>query len=86
MVNFPYFTIEDAAAGIAYYREHCGLRRNSAYRCPSEEERLWYREHGILLLEHGAGQMGNVIVTRDQPDGGIDSAVISALIAKIGGR
>jgi hypothetical protein len=86
VVKYPDFTIEDDDAGITYLWEHCGMLHDPAYRRRWEEKQQWYREHGILPLEQGGGPKGALIVTRDQPDGGIDSAVISALIAKIGGR
>ena len=86
MVKYPDFTIEDDDAVIAYYWEHCGLLHDSAYRRRWEEKQQWYRDQGIRLLEHGGGPKGTLIVTRDQPDGGIDSAGISALIARIAGH
>jgi hypothetical protein len=86
VVKYPDFTIEDDAAGITYLWEHCGLLHDAAYRRRWEEKQQWYPAHGILPLEQGGGPKGTLIVTRDQPDGGIDSAFISALIAKIGGR
>jgi len=73
-------------AGITYLWEHFGLLHDPAYRRRWEEKQQWYREHGILPLEQGGGPKGALIVTRDQPDGGIDSASISALVARIGGR
>ena len=86
LVKYPDFTIEDDDAGITYLWEHCGLLHDPAYRRRWEEKQHWYREHGILPLEQGGGPKGTLIVTRDQPDGGIDSASISALVARIGGR
>lgn len=86
VVKYPDFTIEDDDAGITYYWEHCGLLQDHAYRRRWEEKQQWYREHDILPLEQGGGPKGTLIVTRDQPDGGIDSASISALVARIGGR
>lgn len=60
--------------------------RDPVCRRRGGEEQHWYREHTVEPREQGGGPKGTLIVTRDQPDGGIDSAVISALIAKIGGR
>ena len=40
----------------------------------------------ILPLADGRWPNGSLIVTRDHPDGGIDSVGTSALITKIGGR
>jgi hypothetical protein len=86
VVKYPDFTIEDDDTGITYLWEHCGLLHDRAYRRRWEEKQQWYREHGILPLEQGGGPKGTLIATRDEPDGGIDSASISALIATIGGR
>lgn len=83
--KYPDFTIEDDDTGITYYWEHCGLLHDAAYRRRWEEKQQWYREQGILSLEEGGGPKGALIVTRDQRDGGIDSAGIAAVIAKIGG-
>jgi hypothetical protein len=86
VVKYPDFTIEDDDAGITYLWEHCGMLHDPAYRRRWEEKQQWYRTHGILPLEQGGGPKGTLIVTRDQPDGGIDSAGISVLIARISGR
>lgn len=80
VVKYPDFTIEDDATGITYYWEHCGLLHDPAYRRRWEAKQEWYREQGILPLEEGGGPQGTLIVTRDQPDGGIDSPAIAALI------
>ena len=86
VVKYPDFTIEDDDAGITYIWEHCGMLHDPAYRRRWEEKQQWYRAHGILPLEQGGGPKGTLIVTRDQQDGGIDSAGISVLIARISGR
>lgn len=82
-VKYPDFTIEDDDSGITYYWEHCGLLHDPAYRRRWEEKQQWYRGHGIFPIEEGGGPNGTLIITRDQPDGGIDSAVIAALVSKI---
>jgi hypothetical protein len=83
VVKYPDFTIEDDDAGVTYHWEHCGLLHDPAYRCRWEEKQQWYREHGIVSLDLGGGPKGTLIVTRDQPDGGIDSPHIAALIGKV---
>lgn len=83
VVKYPDFTIEDDAAGITYYWEHCGLLHNAAYRRRWEEKLEWYRTHGILPVADGGGPHGSLIVTRDRPDGGIDSPEIAALISSV---
>ena len=86
IISRPDFTIEDDDAGITYLWEHCGMLHDPAYRRWREKKQHWYRDHGILPLEQGGGPKGTLVMTRDEPDGGIDSAVISALIARIGGH
>lgn len=83
VVKYPDFTIEDDDAGATYYWEHCGMLHDAAYRRRWEEKQTWYRENDILPHEEGGGSKGTLIVTRDQIDGGIDSAQISGLIDKI---
>lgn len=86
VVKYPDFTIEDDAAGVTYYWEHCGMLHDPAYRHRWHEKEVWYREQGVLPFDEGGGPRGTLVVTRDQPDGGIDSACIAAVIATIGGR
>lgn len=86
LFKYPDFTIEDDDTGITYYWEHCGLLHDPAYRRRWQEKQQWYREQGIVLLEQGGGPKGTLIVTRDQADGGIDSAGIAVVIAKLGGH
>ncbi len=83
VVKYPDFTIEDDDTGIAYYWEHCGLLHDPAYRRRWEEKQQWYRELGIVPLDEGGGPKGTLIVTRDQPDGGIDSPQIASLIGTV---
>lgn len=83
VVKYPDFTIEDDDAGVTYHWEHCGLLHDPTYRRRWEEKQQWYREHGIVSLDQGGGPKGTLIVTRDQPDGGIDSPQIAALIGRV---
>lgn len=83
VVKYPDFTIEDDAAGVTYYWEHCGMLHDAAYRRRWEEKQAWYREQGVLLLDDGGGPKGTLVVTRDQAAGGIDSPAITALIAQV---
>lgn len=83
VVKYPDFTIEDDDAGITYYWEHCGLLHNPNYRRRWEVKLAWYEAQGILRHEEGGGPRGTLIVTRDEPDGGIDSAAIARLIKEV---
>jgi hypothetical protein len=83
VVKYPDFTVEDDDTGTTYYWEHCGLLHDPGYRRRWEEKYQWYVGHGILPLDEGGGPHGTLIVTRDEPDGGIYSPQIADLIAKI---
>jgi hypothetical protein len=48
-----------------------------------EDKQTWYRTHGSLPLREGGGPKGALIVSEDQPDGGIDCPKINALINSI---
>jgi hypothetical protein len=83
LTKYPDFTIEDDDAGITYYWEHCGMLGDAKYRRRWEEKRAWYRANGILPKSEGGGPKGILIVTEDQPNGGIDSAKIAAIVQSI---
>ena len=85
VVKYPDFTIEDDAAGITYYWEHCGMLHDPTYRRRWQEKQDWYREQGVLPIDEGGGSKGTLIISRDQPDGGIDSSQIAAIIDQIVG-
>ena len=54
-----------------------------SYRRRWEAKLDWYRTHGILPREEGGGENGTLIVTRDEANGSIDSARITALIVDL---
>ena len=83
VTKYPDFTIEDDDSGVTYYWEHCGILVVPEYSRRWEAKKVWYREHGILPLEEGGGPNGTLLVSVDQPDGGIDSAAINQLIQAI---
>lgn len=83
--RYPDFTIEDAESGVNFYWEHCGMLHLPGYKDRWERKLLWYRSHGILPEEEGGGQNGSLIVTRDDEKGGIDSAEIAEIIARLFG-
>jgi hypothetical protein len=76
-IRYPDFTIEDDDLGITYYWEHCGMLSNLEYRKRWEAKLEWYRSHNILPIEEG----GNLIVTMETENGGIDSKKIQQLIS-----
>ncbi|MCX2472760.1 AAA family ATPase [Pedobacter sp. MC2016-05] len=79
----PDFTIEDSDTGIIYYWEHLGMLNQDGYRVKWNRKQEWYTRNGIQ--EHTIDQNADkqLIITRDKPDGGIDSAEIKALIDKL---
>ena len=83
ITKYPDFTIEDMESGLTFYWEHCGMLHVLSYRRRWEEKLGWYRAHGILPREEGGGENGTLIVTRDETNGSIDSAKITALIVDL---
>lgn len=81
--KFPDFTIEDDDTGVIYYWEHLGMLGDRGYKRRWDEKEQWYRENGILPHEEGGGPNGTLIVSRDDPKGGIDSSYINRLIEKV---
>ena len=67
------FTVENAESGLCFYWEHCGMLGDAAYNKHWQEKQALYEKHGIVLGE-------NLIVSKDSPDGGIDSAEIQGFI------
>ena len=83
VTKYPDFTIEDMESGLTFYWEHCGMLHVPSYRDRWEEKLKWYRNHDIRPREDGGGENGVLIVTRDEANGSIDSAKITALITDI---
>jgi hypothetical protein len=83
VTKYPDFTIEDMESGETFYWEHCGMLHVPDYRGRWEEKLDWYRSQGILPQEEGGGETGSLIVTRDEPNGSIDSAKIAQLVAEL---
>lgn len=83
--KFPDFTIEDDDTGITYVWEHLGMLGDPGYERRWIEKKRWYRENGILPREEGDGPNGTLIITRDDPRGGIDSSAIRRLVEEVFG-
>lgn len=81
--KFPDFTIEDDDRGVKYIWEHLGLLGDYAYKRRWQEKKRWYRDNGILPHKDGGGPNGTLIITRDDPIGGIDSFYIKSLIEEV---
>jgi hypothetical protein len=80
--KYPDFTIEDMESGKTYFWEHCGMLHVPSYRRRWEEKLAWYRDQRILPYDDGGGENGNLIVTRDEVNGSIDSAAIALLVKR----
>jgi hypothetical protein len=83
--KFPDFTIEDDNTGELYYWEHLGMLGDRGYKRRWDEKEQWYRDSGIVPHEEGGGPNGTLIITRDDPDGGINSLYINQLIEEVFG-
>jgi hypothetical protein len=81
--KFPDFTIEDDDTGKKYIWEHLGMLGQPDYKKRWKEKEQWYRDNDILSHKEGGGGNGTLIVTRDDPRGGIDSQFINELIDKV---
>lgn len=80
---YPDFTIMDDDTGTCYYWEHLGLLNNPDYKTRWERKLSVYRNANILPYDEGGGDVGTLIVTRDDESGGIDSKSIANLIRNI---
>jgi hypothetical protein len=80
VTKYPDFTIEDDDTGITYYWEHCGMLADPEYKSRWEEKKQWYSGNGIL---EGGGPNGTLIVSWDEPNGGISSQQIVELIDSV---
>ena len=83
VTKYPDFTIEDMESGLTVYWEHSGMLHVPSYKARWDEKRAWYRGHHILPHEEGGGKHGTLVETRDEPNGGIDSAKIIDLISNV---
>lgn len=72
--KLPDFTFKDAASGSYIIWEHLGMLGNPEYKAAWEEKKRIYEANGFTE------ENGNLIVTMDSLDGGIDSTVIQQKI------
>lgn len=79
----PDFTIEDNDSGITYYWEHLGLLIKDDYRSKWKIKQEWYERKGIIEYTKNANADKQLIITRDKPDGGIDSSEIKSIIDEL---
>ena len=65
--KLPDFTFDDAATGSYIIWEHCGMLTDPLYK------RRWEEKKKLYALNGFSEEIGNLIVTQDQPNGGIDT-------------
>jgi len=66
--------------GITYYWEHLGLLTKDDYRSKWKRKQEWYERNGIVDYTKNSDADKQLILTRDKPDGGIDSSEIKGII------
>ena len=81
--RYPDFTIEDAASGLTFYWEHCGMLTDPGYKARWDAKRSWYEKNGIMSLEDGGGANGTLVVTSDDAQTGFDSVEIGKIIERL---
>jgi hypothetical protein len=81
--RYPDFTIEDAESGETVYWEHLGLLGDTGYRRRWERKLKWYRDQRILRVDESGERVANLLVTEDDPQGGIDSAAIAESVKRL---
>lgn len=79
----PDFTIEDNDTGITYYWEHLGMLTKDDYRSKWKRKQEWYEKMRIVEYTKNKDADFQLIITRDKPDGGIDSTEIKNIINEL---
>ncbi|MBU9723641.1 MULTISPECIES: AAA family ATPase [Bacillaceae] len=77
--KYPDFTIEDDDTGNTLFWEHCGMMFDEGYKRRWERNLQWYRDQGIKPIDEG----GELIITQDNENGGIDAAKIKEIISNL---
>lgn len=81
--RFPDFSFIHDISSVQYYWEHLGMLDDSAYAARWQRKLAAYRASEILPREEGGGARGTLIVTRDEPGGGFDSAKIARILDEV---
>lgn len=79
----PDFTIEDSDSGIIYYWEHLGMLTDDNYRSKWKRKQEWYDRSGVEEYTKNSNADKQLIITRDKPDGGIDSSEIKEILEEL---
>jgi hypothetical protein len=83
ITRLPDFTIEDFDTGVTYYWEHLGMLHVPSYQERWNRKEAWYRSNGILSVAEGGGPNGTLLVSRDNPDGTIDSGALEGMVVDV---
>ena len=82
-IKRPDFYIIDDDSGIDYYWEHLGMLNDSDYAQKWNEKLNWYKSKKILPIVEGGGENGTLIITKDDPKGGISAKDIVKIIEEV---
>lgn len=80
--RYPDFTIDDEISGRIIFWEHLGMLEREDYRRSWEKKLAWYRSHGVLPADEGAGPNGILVTTRESSSTGFDSSAVQTVIRK----
>jgi ATP-dependent exoDNAse (exonuclease V) alpha subunit len=79
----PDFTIEHLGTGRVFYWEHLGMMTLLDYRKKWEKKKQGYLDNGFVLFTNAIPDNDKVlIITEDNPNGGIDSQHFDEIIRK----
>lgn len=79
----PDFTIENLGTGKVFYWEHLGMMTREDYREKWEKKKQGYIDDGfVLFTEAGADDDKVLIISEENPNGGIDSQYFDEIIRK----
>lgn len=79
----PDFYIVDDDSGVEYYWEHLGMLNDIDYAQKWKLKLDWYKSKNIIPFTEGGGENGTLIITKDDPKGGISAKEIADLIENI---
>ncbi|MBA5245897.1 AAA family ATPase [Marnyiella aurantia] len=79
----PDFTIDNLTTGKRFYWEHLGMMSNEVYREKWLQKLKAYKEEGFVLFEESNETNEKIlIITEENPNGGINSQSINDIIKK----
>jgi len=79
----PDFTIEHLGTGRVFYWEHLGMMTREDYRQKWEKKKQGYIDDGFVVFTEQSGDAEKVLIlTEENPNGGIDSQHFDEIIRK----